>query len=195
MTFLKSITKDEVNSLPLGEFKGPTQLITTPQELHEAIMELKDHPIVGFDTETKPTFKKGQFHHVALVQLAHDRKAFLIRLNNLGFHDYLKEFLELEQIVKVGIGLRDDLRALQMLREFKPSNFFDLNTEARTKGIENEGAKNLTAMFLGFRISKAAQVSNWESPRLTDKQIRYAATDAWICHQIYLKWKHLGLTS
>lgn len=195
MSFPKKITKEEISQLPLGEFQGPSKLITRPSELREAVEELKDHPIIGFDTETKPTFRKGQFHHVALVQLAHAEKAFLIRLNTLGFHQYLKDFLELEHILKVGIGLRDDLRALQMLEAFNPANFFDLNTEAKQHGIENEGAKNLTAMFLGFRISKAAQVSNWESPRLSDKQIRYAATDAWICHRIYHKWKDLGLVS
>jgi ribonuclease D len=193
MNFPLSITKDEINALPLGEFRGKIELITTPSQLLEAIRELRDHPVVGFDTETKPTFKKGQFHHVALVQLAIDHKAFLVRLNHIGFHDQLKEFLEINEIVKVGVGLRDDLRALHMLSSFNPANFLDLNTEAKSFGILNEGAKNLTAMFLGFRISKAAQVSNWESPRLTDKQIKYAATDAWICHQIYLKWKQIGL--
>ena len=193
MILPNKITKEEINELPLGEFDGEVVIINKMADLREAIEELKDHEIVGFDTETKPTFKKGQFHHVALVQLAIDHKAFLFRLNHVGFDDALRRYFEIPDIYKIGVGLRDDLRALKMLSEFEPANFIDLNTEAKNLGILNEGARNLTAMFLGFRISKSAQTSNWENPELSEKQIRYAATDAWVCYRIYQEWLQRGV--
>jgi ribonuclease D len=182
------ITKEEISELPLGEFQGKIEIVDSPKLLHYAIDELNEQEILGFDTETKPTFKKGQYHKVALVQLAFDHKAYLFRLNKIGFDDRLRELMA-NEILKVGVGLRDDIRALRLLSDFEPGAFVDLNQEVKKFGVPHEGAKNLTALFLGFRISKAAQISNWESDILTEKQLKYAATDAWICHQIYLKMR------
>lgn len=183
--YSKSITKDEVNELPLFSFNG--QIVTTSdsEKIDQALDELEKADVVGFDTETRPTFKKGQFHHVALVQLAISDKAYIFLIQKSGLTDRLISFFENPHIIKVGIAIHDDLIALKRRRPFSPKGFEDLNKMAVQLGFENIGARNLTAMILGQRISKSQQRSNWENIPLTHKQIQYAATDAWICQEIF----------
>lgn len=188
-----SITKDELNELPLGQFEGEIFLIDRLDEVDEAVDFLEDQPIIGFDTETKPAFRKGQFNPVALLQLSTPHQAFLFRLNKIGFPDSLRSLLEKENVVKVGAAVHDDLKGLRKLTDsFYPLSFFDLNDELKKVGFHNVGVRNLCGMVLKIRISKSEQVSNWEAESLTEKQQRYAATDAWACLEIFQVLKDEG---
>jgi ribonuclease D len=181
-----SISKEEINELPLGQFEGKIHLIDRPDQVEEAVDFLEDQRLIGFDTETKPSFKKGQFNHVSLLQLSTSDQAFLFRLNKIGFPAPLGNLLEKENLVKIGAAVHDDLKALKKLTSnFHPLSFFDLNDELKKVGFHNVGVRNLSGMVLKIRISKTEQVSNWESEILTEKQQRYAATDAWACLEIF----------
>ena len=190
--FEKKITKQEINELPLFKYEGKTIIAANEQQIDKAIFEIEKYDLVGFDTETKPTFKKGEFNHVALVQIAIPGKVYLLRIHQTGITNTFKRFLSNEKIMKIGIALDDDIIALNKKRRFEANGFKDLNQIAPTLGIENIGARNLTALLLKNRISKNQQVSNWENPALTTPQIKYAATDAWICLEMYNKLNHWG---
>jgi ribonuclease D len=183
----KTISHDEINNLPLKSFQGKIVLITEAKDLLKAFKEIQEHDVVGFDTETKPAFVKGQIHKVSLLQLAIPNKVFLIRLNFTGFDADVTKFLENEKILKAGVGIRDDIKFLHRLGKFTAGGFTELSSMARDAGLEVESVKKLTALLLGFRISKGAQTSNWEAPTLNEKQIMYAATDAWVCLEIFKK--------
>lgn len=174
--------------MELGAFEGEIVLIEDQKALRHMEAELLSQSFVGFDTETRPAFRRGVSHEVALLQLATKEKAYLIRLNEIGFPDEAKAVLESSRIVKVGAAVRDDIKALKKISPgFAPDAFFDLNEELKRVGFLNVGVRNLSAMVLGIRISKSEQVSNWEAPALTNKQLLYAATDAWACLEIFLK--------
>lgn len=188
-----SITKEELNELPLGQFEGEIFLIDELDQVDEAVDFLEDQRIIGFDTETKPAFRKGQFNQVALLQLSTPHQAFLFRLNKIGFPDSLRSLLEKENLVKVGAAVHDDLKGLRKLTDsFYPLSFFDLNDELKKVGFHNVGVRNLCGMVLKIRISKSEQVSNWEAETLTEKQQRYAATDAWACLEVFELLKSEG---
>lgn len=188
-----SITKEELNELPLGQFEGEIFLIDELDQVEEAVDFLEDQRIIGFDTETKPAFRKGQFNQVALLQLSTPHQAFLFRLNKIGFPDSLRSLLEKENLVKVGAAVHDDLKGLRKLTDsFYPLSFFDLNDELKKVGFHNVGVRNLCGMVLKIRISKSEQVSNWEAETLTEKQQRYAATDAWACLEVFELLKSEG---
>jgi ribonuclease D len=169
-----SITAEEINSLPLRTFEGKTSVISNPDQLGKIVREIESHEVVGFDTETRPSFKKGQVYQVALLQLAIPKKVFLIRLNHTGVTEELAGLFTNPSIIKAGVGIRDDIKALQKLRAFEPVSCFDLSTLAKEAGLQVESVKKLTALLLGFRISKSAQTSNWEVATFTQKQIEYA---------------------
>ncbi len=188
----KTISNEEINLLPLGAYEGKIELITDPKELPAAFKEIQKHKVVGFDTETRPSFKKGQVYDVSLIQLALDKKVFVIRLNHTGVTPEMIPFFENTKIIKPGIGIRDDVRLLQKLKRFHAAGFFELTNLSKEVGFEVESVKKLAALLLGFRISKTAQTSNWEAEALTDKQLQYAATDAWVCLQIYLKLQKIN---
>jgi ribonuclease D len=182
-----NITNDEINALPLHAFDGTINVIQDKEELSHVFKEVSKHRIVGFDTETKPVFVKGQRHQVALMQIALPNQVFLVRIKFTGVTPEIVHFLEDDKILKVGVGVRDDIKALQALKRFTASGFVELADMARNAGLEVESVKKLTALLLGFRISKSAQTSNWEADRLDTKQVSYAATDAWVCLNIYRK--------
>ncbi|MDN3202854.1 3'-5' exonuclease [Algoriphagus sediminis] len=187
------ISKEEVNELPLGQFEGEIFLIDNEEEIDDIAEFLNTQSILGFDTETKPTFKKGQRNEVSLLQISTSEQAFLFRLNHIGFPIKIRNVLEKERIIKVGAAVHDDLIALKRITNgFYPESFFDLNDELKKVGFHNVGVRNLSAMVLGIRISKSEQVSNWEAEELTEKQLRYAATDAWACLEVYEKLKSQG---
>lgn len=192
MMFPTSITKAEVMEKPLAAFEGKVVIAQTDAQINEALDEINQFSAVGFDTEARPTFKKGQIRNVSLIQVATDEKVYLLRLLPAALNDKLIEFLENEDLVKIGIGLNDDYNLLNRLRSFRPQGFLDLNKEVAELGAQSIGARNLAAMILGIRISKSAQTSNWENQTLTPKQIRYAATDAWICLEIYQQLRNWG---
>lgn len=180
-----NITAEEINLLPLKAYEGKVQVVTDPSNFSKVLKEIEKHEIVGFDTETRPSFKKGQFFKVALLQLATPQKVYLIRLHHTGLTEEITSIFENPNIVKAGVAIRDDIKTLQKLKRFHPAAFVDLATVAKESGLLVESVKKLTGLLLGFRISKSAQTSNWEAPTLTEKQIEYAATDAWVCLEIY----------
>jgi len=184
---ITTISHEEISTLPLKSFSGKIVLVQEHSRLHYVFDEIKEHNVIGFDTETRPSFRKGEINKVALMQVALREKVFLCRLNQTGIHQPIIDFLESEQIQKAGVGIRDDLHALRKLTHFSPAGFTELASMARQSGLEVESVKKLTALLLGFRISKGAQTSNWEATTLTKKQIEYAATDAWVCLEIYKK--------
>lgn len=192
MIFPSHISKEQVNQLPLRRYEGSITLVDTKEDLRRAVSEIRRADFVGFDTETKPTFRKGAYHHVALLQVALRDKVFLIRLSKLGFPKSLQDIFRSQELAKIGISIRDDLIELQKLAPFEPYGIVELNDIAKDLGVIREGVRNLTAIFLGFRISKSQQTSNWERHQLTEKQQYYAATDAWVCHQIYSKLLRQG---
>lgn len=190
--FNKSITKEAINLLPLRKYEGKIIIISNEKSMWHATSELRKHPIIGFDTEKRPSFQKGVKHQVALVQLAIPNKVFLVRLNLTGITRELKDIFSDEKIIKVGIGTADDIVSLQEMQNFVPAGFLDLNKMTEQLGIENVGVRNLSALILGYRISKRQQVTNWERLKLTENQINYAAMDAWVCLEIYNKLNDWG---
>lgn len=181
------ITKSEINNLPLGKFEGEIIVVDKRDKIPDAIKEIKLESIIGVDTETRPTFKKGALNKTALIQIATEKKVYLFRLNKVGFSLLLADIFENEKIQKIGIAILQDMKELSdQFKPFKHCNVIDLNILCKTLNFENIGARNLTAILLGFRISKRQQTSNWEANTLNENQLRYAATDAWVAREIYL---------
>jgi ribonuclease D len=187
----KMITKEEINLLPLLNYEGELKLIETLPEALEAVMQLSGEKILGFDTETRPSFQKGESYPVALLQLATANSAYLFRLNKIPFLPEVRELLANPSILKVGVGIEDDLKGLQRIAPFKPEGFVDIAKEAKLRGYSGLGLRSLTAIFLGQRLSKAAKITNWEKNNLTEAQLKYAANDALVGLLIYQKLMNL----
>ncbi len=192
MMFPLSISKEEVMERPLGRYEGKIIILDSSERIDEALDQISKSKVVGFDTEAKPTFKKGQRRRISLIQVATDKEVFLLRVKEAGISNKMKAFFENESLKKIGIGLTDDFQLLNEIREFEPKGFIDLNKTFEHLGAQSIGARNLAAMVLDLRISKNAQTSNWEAPELSTKQKNYAATDAWICSEIYKKLEYWG---
>src|SRR5258708_2841206 len=186
-----TISNEQIHALPLGAFEGKVVVIDQADDLSKIFSEIEHHSVVGFDTETKPVFVRGHQNKVALMQVALPDKVFLIRINKTGVQPEVLHFLENENILKAGVALRDDIKALQRLKKFSPKGVTELADMAKKAGLMEEGVKKLTGLLLGFRVSKTAQTSNWEAAALNEKQISYAATDAWVCLEIYNKLKSI----
>ena len=182
-----TISKEEIAALPLSGYQGQIDLIANRANAEKAIEEIKKCTVIGMDTEARPAFRRGVIYPVSLLQLATDKKVYLFRLLKTGVIPGIIEILEDKNKIKIGIAPGDDMKDLAKSRHFIPQNIIDLNKYAQQNGFESIGAKKLSALVLGIRISKAQQVSNWEAKRLSQAQINYAATDAWICREIYLK--------
>ena len=185
--FRSSINKEEINLLPISHFEGKVQVVKCKQDFASVITQLAEEPILGFDTETRPSFKKGRKNQVSLLQLSSARQAWLFRLNHTGIPKSLVKLLEDPDIVKVGVAIHDDLKALNYLSKFAPGGFVELQSFVKKYNILDNGLRRLAANILNIKISKAQQLSNWEAQVLTESQIRYAATDAWVCYEIYMK--------
>lgn len=181
------LSKEEINDLPMLAYEGEVMLVQTEGEMARALNFLKKETLLGFDTESRPSFKKGKSYPTSLIQLAGSELVVLIRLNHTPFSESLAELLADPGIIKAGVAIRDDIRALQKLREFTPDGLVDLAEMAKRCGIKAQGLRTLAAQLMGCRISKAAQCSNWAKKTLTPQQVRYAATDAWIGREIYLR--------
>lgn len=185
--YLQNITKDEINALPQKHFTGKIHLIDSEEKLG-LFSENFDHTVVfGFDTETRPSFKKGRTNKVSLVQLATSYDAFLFRINRVGLPDQLIEIFQNKDILKIGLAIKDDLSSLQKIKKFNAEGFVELQQYVKTFSVLDNGLKKLTANILGFKISKRQQTSNWEKDFLDEDQQIYAATDAWACYEIYKK--------
>lgn len=185
MIYKEAITKEELNELPLKSFEGEIIVLNDANGVKDAVNYLSKFPFLGFDTETKPSFKKGQINNVALLQLSTDEKAFLFRLNHFDLQKPLLKLLSNPNIIKAGAAIRDDIKTLQVNRHFEPGGFVELQDEAKNRGINNFSLKKMAGIVLDCKISKAQQLSNWEAEELSEAQLRYAATDAWISYKIY----------
>lgn len=188
-TFSATIDAEAVSSLPLTLFEGPIMVIDGPgAEYDRAIRFLKRKKVIGFDTETRPVFTShAPQNGVALLQLSSGHHAFLFRLHRMGLTDDLVEILSSSRILKIGASVHDDIRGLQKIYPFTAGGFIDLQKICGQWGIKDKSVKKMTAIIMGRRISKTQQLSNWEAPRLSDAQKIYAATDAWICREMYFK--------
>lgn len=181
----KCISNDELAELPLSSFGGVIHVIEQPENIDSAVEYLSRQTILGFDTETRPAFKKGQTYPVSLLQLSTSDKAFLFRINKIGLPEGLIKILASPKILKMGVAIRDDIKILQRIVPFKPGGFIELQEMVKNYGIENFSLKKLSAIVLGFRISKSARLTNWDAPELTEQQLIYGATDAWVSCEIY----------
>ena len=178
--------------LPVVRYGGTIRLAATAADLHAALDEIRSERVVGVDTETRPTFRKGQSHAPSLVQIAASQTVYLFPVARFDCSQPLTEILTSPQIVKAGVALSRDLVDLQRLFQFTPANVVDLGDIARRRGMEQTGVRNLTGLFLGGRITKGLQTSNWARAHLSPQQLCYAATDAWICRELYLRFESLG---
>ena len=185
--YKEAITPEELALYELSWFRGTIFLIDNMDSFHKILPRLRSIKILGFDTETKPTFRKGKKNAVSLMQLANGEYAFLFRIKHIGIPDELAAILSDPNIIKTGVAIHDDIKALRNVKKFNPSGFIDLQSYVKDFGITSAGLKKLAGIILGFRISKRQQVSDWEAAELSEPQIVYAATDAWVCHQIYEK--------
>lgn len=183
------IDKKDVSTLPTVTFEGRIITIDTVEDTDKAVKALSKEAILGIDTETRPSFRKGVVHEVSLIQLSTTDTCFLIRLNRVKMPDSLILLLENKDITKVGISLHDDYQALSKRRKFKAENFLDLQKVVKEYGIEEMSLQKIYAIVFGERISKSQRLTNWENDVLTDKQKVYAATDAWACLRLYNQLK------
>ena len=187
--FQVSISPEEIAALELASFPGEIVMVDAEDEVFEqAIRYLKRQKVLGFDTETRPTFSPDQHSTgTALLQLSGSGKAFLFRLKKCGLPRSLATILANPANVKVGAATLDDVRGLQKITKFSPKGFVDLQNRVWEYGIRDKSVKKMTAIILGVKISKAQQLSNWEAEKLSESQQKYAATDAWVCREMYLK--------
>lgn len=186
--------KTKIAALPRVTFDGCIVVVVTEREAEKAVQYLLSQPILGVDTETRPTFKRGQLHQVALLQVSSHEVCFLFRLNLLGMSPAVKRLLEDAVVPKIGLSLRDDLHALHALGDFENGNYIDLQDHVKEIGVEDLSLQKLYANFFGLRISKREQLTNWEADILNDRQKMYAATDAWSCIMLYEELMRLEQT-
>ena len=190
--FSRKMTQDEINALPLVSCPLPIYLVNDVAGLEKAVANLREERILGFDTETRPAFRKGESYLPSVLQLAGEREAYVIQLKGISFPGILAEFLEDAEIIKAGVALSRDVLDLKKLGEFHSRGFVDLSSIATLAGLKNCGLRGLSSVLLGFRIGKQAQRSDWSRRNLSEAQIRYAATDAWVGREIYLHMHDRG---
>lgn len=190
--FAHRMTKEEINACPIQRWEGAVRVVRTAVEVSRAVSALAEETILGFDTETRPAYQKGESYLPSLLQLAGENEVFLFQLKHLGLPGPLREILADPKVVKAGVSLAYDLQELHKLAQFRPAGFVDLGRLAKEAEIKNHGLRGLAAVLLGFRIAKGAQTSNWARDVLDPTQIRYAATDAWVGRELYLKLRPAG---
>jgi len=183
--YRENISVEEIKKLDLSWFAGEIVLVDNMEKFYSVMPTLRRAKVLGFDTETKPSFKKGKINKVSLIQLADKNLACLFRINRIGIPNELIALLADPGIIKAGVAIRDDIKVLSGIKKFSPRGFIDLQVFVKNFRIESSGLKKLTAIILGFRISKRQQVTDWEAAQLSEAQLIYAATDAWVCHLIY----------
>jgi ribonuclease D len=191
--YTRKLSKDEINAMPLRRYEGLVHLVRSHDDFAQALDYLRQEKVLGFDTETKPTFRKGKVNSPALVQLACADRVFLLQLTWMPLPNELAALFSAQGIVKAGVSVHDDMRDLCRLHPFEPAGVVDLGLVARARGISTQGLRNLAANFFGWRISKGMQCSNWSLQELSEGQITYAATDAWVGRLLYLRMAELGL--
>lgn len=191
--YRRTISGEEIARLPIRRYEGEVQVVATVEELERAMADIRQERVVGFDTETRPAFHKGEDYLPCLVQIATARRVYLWQLQRLDFSQALAELLGNPDIAKTGVALAGDLGQLKRLFPLEPTAIVDLGLVAKRHGNRQTGLRNLAALFLGSRIPKGARTTNWSVPRLSPAQIGYAATDAWAGRELYLCFEKLGL--
>ena len=187
------LSKNEINALPLIQYEGDIEILTSKDNIQAAINDLKNYDIIGFDTETKPTFVKGPLNPPSIMQLACDDKVYIFQFDNDEIFKQLSLILSNKNITKCGVSVDRDLIELMYLSPFDPLSFVDLGNIARKNEIPHHGLRGLVAMFLKHRISKGSQTSDWSRISLSDSQISYAATDAWVSLELFKIFDKNGL--
>jgi len=180
------ISKEEINALPLWAYEGPVTIVDSDEMLRKVLPELREEKILGFDTESRPSFKKGQNYPASLIQLGGENHVWLFQILKLENKQPLWKVLANNRIIKAGVAIQDDIKKLQEQIPFKPGGFKEIANLTQEAGILNTGLRSLAGLLLGIRISKRAQVSNWAKPSLSESQVQYAATDAWVSRQLYM---------
>lgn len=180
-----SIDKATINELPIESFVGNIHVIESVEEARKAVELLRQHKVLGIDTETRPSFRKGKTYKVSLVQISTYTDCYLFRINKIGLIDELRNLLTDSDLLKIGISLRDDFSVLHRVDSFEPRNFLDLQSIVGKYGIDDMSLQKIYAIIFGKKISKSQRLTNWEVEKLTVPQQYYAALDAWACLHIY----------
>lgn len=183
--WIVTISKEELSSLPAACFSGQIHLVDSEEDADYAVKTLRASDVIGFDTETKPSFKKGQVNHVALVQFSTREESFLFRVNHIGMPESLKSLIEDPDILKIGLSIHDDFHNLNKIFSIYPDGFIDLQSYVKNFRIADNSLSRIYALLFGKRISKSQRLTNWEAQELTVSQQTYAALDALACIQIY----------
>lgn len=190
--FATTITNDQINELPVVHFTGRVIVVDSQQTMKEAEQALSGATIIGFDTETRPAFQKGLSYKMSLLQLSTQDTAVLIRLQLVDLSPVIIRILQSAAVLKIGAAIRDDIRGLQKVKRYKPAGFIDLQSIVGDWGIESLSVKKMAAIVLGIKVSKAQRLSNWDALQLTPSQIDYAAVDAWVCREIFVRLKSMA---
>ncbi len=189
----KFITREALNDLPVQRYEGPIHFVDTPALLHAARLDILGERALGFDTETRPAFSKGESYLPSIVQVATANGVHIFPLRYTDTHGLLGEMLAAQNIAKIGVALAYDLRTLKQVLPFQERHIVDLGIIAKRHRYEQTGVRNLAGLLMGYRIPKGAKTTNWSAPNLTPAQIAYAATDAWVCRELYLKFEAVGM--
>jgi ribonuclease D len=189
--FPSNISIEELNQLPIIRFEGKIIVVDSLHLFYDSIKQLNNKSMIGFDTETRPSFKKGKSNKVSLIQLATEDTCYLFRIHLIGLQQELINLLSNPSILKIGLSIKDDIRAINKIKTFVPAGFIDLQDYVKSLGIEEKSLKKITGLVMHARISKSQQISNWEIKEFSEAQKIYAATDAWICLKIYNKINQL----
>ena len=191
--FRQEISSEELANLPIRRYEGEVSVVCSPAELERALADIGGESVVGFDTETRPSFRRGESYRPCLAQVATARAVYLFQLQQQDFSGAIAGLLGARAIVKVGVSVAEDLRQLKTLFPADEASVLDAGAVAKRHGLRQTGLRNLAAIFLGIRIPKGKRTSNWSAPRLSAAQILYAATDAWACRELYLCYARMGL--
>ena len=187
------ISREEMRELPIRRYEGSVHVVAGPPGLQHAMQDILQEGVVGFDTETRPAFRPGESYLPSIVQFATASAVYLLQVQQQELFGAVREILSSETIIKVGVSVADDIRNLKKLVEFDERAVVDLGKVAERHGLKQTGVRNLAGIFLGARIPKGAKTTNWAARRLTPQQIAYAATDAWACRELYLRFKELQM--
>ncbi len=193
--YRREIDHEEIASLPIRSYEGEVRLVNSVPALAEAMLDIRQERVLGFDTETRPAFNKGGSYPPSLVQIATANRVYLLQLPQLDCSSALAEIMANPCIIKTGVALAGDIAQLKKLYPLEVAGVVDLGHIARRHGNKQTGLRNLTALFLGWRMAKGAKTTNWSQPQLSATQIGYAATDAWASRELYLCFENLGLLS
>ena len=191
--FVKRISREEMNQLPIRRYEGSVYVVARHPDLQHAMRDILQESVVGFDTEARPAFSPGESYPPSLVQFATASAVYLLQVQQQDLHGAMAEVLSSQKIIKVGVSVTDDIRNLKNLLEFDERSVVDLGKVAKRHGLKQTGVRNLAGIFLRARIPKGAKTTNWAVRRLTPQQIAYAATDAWACRALYLRFKELQM--